>query len=120
MKALRFDRSLPRFGAAAVAGRLAPGGGAKVGPLSLRDIDPPELPGAGWVEIRPRLAGICGSDLSTIDGKASRYFEPIVSFPFVPGHEVVADRTGADGTDRVVLGPVLGCVTRGISPLCPA
>jgi threonine dehydrogenase-like Zn-dependent dehydrogenase len=120
VKALRFDRSLPRFGAAAVAGRLAPGGGAKVGPLSLRDIDPPELPGAGWVEIRPRLAGICGSDLSTIDGKASRYFEPIVSFPFVPGHEVVADRTGADGTDRVVLEPVLGCVTRGISPLCPA
>lgn len=125
MKALRIDRSLPRFGAATVAGRLTPGGGAKIGPLSLRDIDPPELPGPGWVEIRPRLAGICGSDLSTIDGKASRYFEPIVSFPFVPGHEVVADRGpadqhGADGTDRVVLEPVLGCAARGITPPCPA
>ena len=50
-----------------------------------------DLPGAGWVRIRPRLAGICGSDLATVDGRSSRYFEPIVSFPFVPGHEVVAD-----------------------------
>jgi threonine dehydrogenase-like Zn-dependent dehydrogenase len=70
--------------------------------------------------VRPRLAGICGSDLATIDGHASRYFEPIVSFPFVPGHEVVADREGVDGSDRVVIEPVLGCVTRGIDPPCDA
>src|SRR5262249_12375065 len=74
-------------------------------------------PGPGWLQIRPRLAGICGSDLATIDGLASRYFEPIVSFPFVPGHEVVAD---TDDGSRVVLEPVLGCVARGISPPCPA
>ena len=47
------------------------------------------------------LSGICGSDLSTLDGRSSRYFEEIVSFPFVPGHEVVgllsADAVGADG-----------------------
>ena len=120
MKALRFERNIPRYAAAVAAGRVMPGAGARVGPLRLKDVDPPELPGPDWVRIRPRLAGICGSDLSTIDGTSSRYFEPIVSFPFVPGHEVVADREGIDGTDRVVLEPVLGCVARNISPACPA
>ncbi len=84
MKALRFERNVPRFAAAMAAGRLTPGGGAKVGPLRLRSIDPPTLPGPGWVGILPRLSGICGSDLSTIDGHSSRYFEPIVSFPSCP------------------------------------
>ncbi len=120
VKALQFRRQLPRYAAASAAGRLRPGAGAKVGPLELRSIDPPDPPSDEWVAVRPRLAGICGSDLSTIDGKSSRYFEPIVSFPFVPGHEVVADRDGTDGTDRVVVEPVLGCVTRGIDPPCPA
>ncbi len=120
MKALRFERNIPRYAAAVAAGRVLPGAGARVGPLRLKDIDPPELPGTDWVRIRPRLAGICGSDLSTIDGTSSRYFEPIVSFPFVPGHEVVADREGSDGTDRVVLEPVLGCVARNITPVCTA
>jgi len=120
VKALEFGRNVPRYAAAMVAARAVPGAGAKVGPLRLRDIDPPNLPGPEWVRIRPRLAGICGSDLSTIDGTSSRYFEPIVSFPFVPGHEVVADREGTDGSDRVVLEPVLGCVVRGIAPPCSA
>jgi len=117
MKALIFERDLPRFAAAKVAGSLVTGRGVRVGPLQLDDVDPPELPGPDWVLVRPRLAGICGSDLATIDGASSRYFEPIVSFPFVPGHEVVGELD--DGT-RVVLEPVLGCVTRGIDPVCPA
>jgi threonine dehydrogenase-like Zn-dependent dehydrogenase len=117
VKALEFDRKVLRFAAAHVAGSVLPGRGATVGPLRLTDVDPFPLPGPGWVQIRPRLAGICGSDLATIDGMASRYFEPIVSFPFVPGHEVVAD---TDDGSRVVLEPVLGCVARGISPPCPA
>ncbi len=73
-----------------------PGRGAAWGPLRLRDADVPDLPTPDWVRVRPRLSGICGSDLATIDGRSSRYFEPIVSFPFVPGHEVVGDRD--DGT----------------------
>jgi threonine dehydrogenase-like Zn-dependent dehydrogenase len=117
MKALVFSRKPAKFAAAMVAGRLAPGAGAKVGPLALRDVDPPELPGTGWVRVRPRLSGICGSDLATIDGTSSRWFEPIVSFPFTPGHEVVGE---LDDGSRVAIVPVLSCVARGISPVCPA
>ncbi|MEY2422517.1 MAG: hypothetical protein QOI95_2584 [Acidimicrobiaceae bacterium] len=115
MKALLFERNVAKYAAAAVAGRLVPGKGAAVGPLSLQDIDDVELPGAGWVRVRPRLSGICGSDLATIDGHSSRYFEPIVSFPFVPGHEVVGD---LDDDTRVALIPILTCVPRGIDPPC--
>lgn len=115
MKALRFERSLPRFAAAKVAGAWSPGRGATVGPLRLADIEPPAMPEGAWKRVRPRLAGICGSDLATIDGASSRWFEPIVSFPFVPGHEVVGDLD--DGT-RVVIEPVLGCGPRGIDPPC--
>jgi threonine dehydrogenase-like Zn-dependent dehydrogenase len=115
MKALVFSRKPARYAAAVVAGSLRPGRGARYGPLSLRDVDPPELPGPGWLRLRPRLSGICGSDLATVDGRSSRYFEPIVSFPFTPGHEVVGDLE--DGR-RVVVIPVLHCVTRGINPPC--
>jgi threonine dehydrogenase-like Zn-dependent dehydrogenase len=115
LKALLFERKVARYAAAAVAGRLAPGRGARVGPLRLADVEPPERPGPDWVRVRPRLAGICGSDLATIDGHSSRYFEPIVSFPFVPGHEVVGD---TDDGRRVVLVPILTCAVRGIDPPC--
>jgi threonine dehydrogenase-like Zn-dependent dehydrogenase len=126
---LLFERSLPRFAAARVASSFGSGRGAGLGPLRLVDQAAPPLPGEGWVHVDPVLSGICGSDLSTLDGRSSRYFEDIVSFPFVPGHEVVghlsADAIGADGGllaagTRVVLQPVLGCAARGIYPLCPA
>lgn len=115
MKALVFSRSLPKYAAAAVAGRLAPGQGARVGPLSLKDVDAPALPAPGWRRVRPRLAGICGSDLATVDGHSSRYFEPIVSFPFTPGHEVVGE---LDDGRRVALAATLPCAARGVSPEC--
>lgn len=117
MKALLFERSLPRFAAARVASAWKSGSGARVGPLRLGDIDEPDLPAADWQRVRPRLSGICGSDLATIDGRSSRYFEPLVSFPFVPGHEVVGE---LDDGARVVVEPVLRCVVRGIDPPCAA
>ncbi len=115
MKALQFDRKPLRIAAAFMAGSVAPGRGAAWGPLELIDDDDPALPTDEWVRLRPRLSGICGSDLATIDARSSRYFEPIVSFPFTLGHEVVAET--ADGR-RVVIVPVLSCVTRGIDPVC--
>src|SRR5271157_958429 len=121
MKALRFERNVPRFAASRVASALVGSGkGVRVGPLELVEIEQLEMPGPGWVRVRPRLAGICGSDLATLDGQSSRYFDHIVSFPFIPGHEVVGDVEGGalDGR-RAVIEPVLGCEARGIEPLCP-
>ena len=129
MSTLLFERSLPRFAAARVVSTLGSGRGAGVGPLRLVQREAPALPAQGWVHVDPLLSGICGSDLATLDGRSSRYFEDIVSFPFVPGHEVVGtvteDAFGADGValaagTRVVLQPVLGCAARGIHPPCPA
>src|SRR5579864_3979087 len=116
VKALLFERSLPRLATARVASAVTPGLGGRFGALRLVDLDEPALPGPGWERVRPRLAGICGSDLATVGGHASRWFEPIVSFPFVPGHEVIGE---LDDGSRVVLEPVLTCAPRGL-PLCPA
>lgn len=113
MKALLFERKEARYAAASVMSRVRPGAGAGVGPLRLADIDPPDLPDDSWSRVQPTLTGICGSDLSTIDGHSSDYFDGLVSFPFVPGHEVVG--TLEDGK-RVVVEPVLGPETRGEAP----
>lgn len=118
MRALLVERSLGRFAAARVAGSLAPGLGAKVGPLSLTDVDEPDLPGPDWHRVRPILSGICGSDVAALDGRSSRYFEPLVSFPFVPGHEILGLVGAGDGVRRVVVEPVLGCAARGVEPPC--
>jgi threonine dehydrogenase-like Zn-dependent dehydrogenase len=116
MSTLLFERSLPRYAAARVVSSFGSGRGAGVGPLRLVEREAPAVPAEGWVHVDPLLSGICGSDLATLDGRSSRYFEGIVSFPFVPGHEVVGL---AEGT-RVVLQPVLGCAARGIEPPCAA
>jgi hypothetical protein len=129
VKALVFERNLPRFAASRVASASGSGRGAGIGPLQLLDAEPPGAPGEDWFHLRPLLSGICGSDLATLDGRSSRYFEDMVSFPFVPGHEVVGtldDRRGrprpasplAPGT-RAVIEPVLGCAPRHIRPPCP-
>jgi len=123
VKTLVYERNVARFAASRVASALSGSGhGVTVGPLRLTDTGAPELPGPQWRHVRPRLAGICGSDLSTLDGKSSRYFEDVVSFPFVPGHEVVGtvQEDGTDTGQRVVVEPVLGCVPRGITPPCAA
>jgi threonine dehydrogenase-like Zn-dependent dehydrogenase len=129
VKALLFERSVPRFAASRLASGFGSGRGARVAPLRLVDVEPPRVPGPAWHRVTPLLAGICGSDLATIDGRSSRYFEPLVSFPFVPGHEVVglleSDATAADGKaiaagSRVVIQPVLGCQARELRPLCPS
>jgi threonine dehydrogenase-like Zn-dependent dehydrogenase len=65
------------------------------------------------VRVTTLLSGICGSDLATVDGHSARYFEPWVSFPFVPGHEVLGR---LDDGRRVVVEPVLGHEARGFDP----
>ncbi len=118
MIGLRFARSVPRYAASKLAGRAAPGLVPHITPLRLGHYDDPEIPGDGWVKVAPRLSGICGSDLAMLTGDASFYFSPIISMPFIPGHEVVATRL--DTEQRVVLEPVLACTARGIVPPCEA
>jgi threonine dehydrogenase-like Zn-dependent dehydrogenase len=113
VKALQIDRSVSRLGAARLLAAVSPAGAARIGPLAYSTIDDPEQPGPDWQRVTTRLAGICGSDLSLVEGHASPYFDDWVSFPFVPGHEVVGELD--DGT-RVVLEPVLGHEARGAEP----
>ena len=122
MKAVIVERLPHRFAAARAASLVAGSGtGVRVGPTRLADVESPRLPGRGWHRITPRLSGICGSDLHTVDGASSRYFEELVSFPFVLGHEIVADvLDGPLAGRRAVVEPVLGCLARGIDPPCPA
>lgn len=54
------------------------------GTTELRDIAPPK-PAPGEILLRPRLIGLCGTDLSTFRGK-----NPLVSYPRIPGHEIAA------------------------------
>jgi threonine dehydrogenase-like Zn-dependent dehydrogenase len=119
MLALELYRSIPRYVAARAVGERIPGLLAgPLAPLRLVNRDEPALPADGWARVRPRLSGICGSDLATLSGQASFYFSSLVSMPFVPGHEVVGDLFEScedlpAGT-RVVLEPVLSCVARGL------
>ncbi len=120
MSALQIDRKIGRLGLARMLASMAPATAAKAGPVELVREDPPALPGPEWVRLRPRLAGICGSDLATVHGHAGPYFESIVSFPFTLGHEIVADVVAEVGARRVVVIPVLHCAIRGIEPVCAA
>lgn len=123
-RALELYRSVPRYVAArAVSGRLPSVAAAAAAPLRLVDKPDPAPPAAHWGTVRPRLAGICGSDLATVTGRSSFYFSALVSLPFVPGHEVVgelqSDLDDLPAGTRVVLDPVLTCAARGLADPCP-
>ncbi|MEJ0091686.1 MAG: alcohol dehydrogenase [Limisphaerales bacterium] len=68
---------------------------AEVGKLNLVERIVPE-PGAGQVRIRVEACGICHSDAATVYGRL-----PGITFPRVPGHEVVGriDALGAGVSD---------------------
>ncbi|MCD6351875.1 MAG: alcohol dehydrogenase catalytic domain-containing protein [Armatimonadetes bacterium] len=55
------------------------------GQIRLEDLPEPQVPG-GWALVRPRLVGICGSDLHAYTGH-----QPFAHFPIVPGHEFVGE-----------------------------
>jgi threonine dehydrogenase-like Zn-dependent dehydrogenase len=128
MLALRYIKSIPRY---LMVRSLSPlWSEVSTSPFSclqLIDMPPPELPAPDWVQVQPRLSGICGSDLSLLQAKGSTYFTPFVSTPFVVGHEVVGT-VSAIGTaiagvkvgDRVVVEPNLSCRVRGVTPICRA
>src|SRR5437763_8940916 len=121
--ALELYRSVPKYLAARAIGTRIPG--IVAGPAaSLRLVtrDDPQPPADGWARLAPRLSGICGSDLTTISGQSSFYFTALVSMPFVPGHEVVADLIddvdSLSAGQRVIIDPLLSCAARGVEPQC--
>jgi threonine dehydrogenase-like Zn-dependent dehydrogenase len=121
MLALQMYRSLPRHLAGRAVGDRLPGIlSGYAAPLRLVTIEEPSVDRPGWARLRTRLSGVCGSDLGALSGRTSRYFSGLVSMPFVPGHEVVADLL--DDCDdlpagtRVVIDPVLTCEARGVEP----
>jgi threonine dehydrogenase-like Zn-dependent dehydrogenase len=127
VRALVFEKNLPRLAATKILASLLPR--AYVGPLApirLREIPDPELPAQDWVTIRTDLCGVCGSDYKQVfmNGTLDNPMTSVISFPQVLGHEVVGriDRVGSDVDpsrlgQRVLLNPWLSCVTRGL-PLC--
>ncbi len=127
MKAIQYIKNVPRYLFVRAIGHRRPA--SATGAMScirMTDLEPPALPTPEWVRIRPLLSGICGSDLSTIQAKGSPYFSPLISAPFVLGHEVVGEilETGSGSGafshgDRVVIEPGLCCPVRGILPPCP-
>ncbi|MGC2191712.1 MAG: zinc-binding dehydrogenase [Candidatus Dormiibacterota bacterium] len=129
MRALVFEPAPHRLALAGVASRIRPDWTlGPFSPLSLRDIPEPPAPTAQWVRLRVLWSGICGSDVKQVllQAGADNPLSGLVSFPHVPGHEVVA-RVEDPGTSSslapgqlVVLDPWVGCVARGLEKLCPA
>jgi threonine dehydrogenase-like Zn-dependent dehydrogenase len=126
MQALVFTNSVPRIVLTRILGALA--SRAYVGPtapIGLREIPTPVLPADDWVVIRATLCGICGSDHKQVflDGNLDNPLTALITFPQVPGHEVVgtveeigpAVRRRQVG-ERVVLNPWLSCAPRGLPP----
>ncbi len=129
MKSVQFDYSIPRYVVSKVAGKMNPSlhWHPKLSCIRLRDVQEPSLPNEDWVKIKVTYGGICGSDLNLIFLNDSPATSPYASFPFTVGHEVVGTvlESGKNvdnlqkGT-RVVVDPVLSCISRGISPPCKA
>src|SRR5262245_24512081 len=95
--------------------------------LRLRSVTTPRLRSAGWVRLRPLLAGICGTDLATTFQRhhPASILQVFSSFPATLGHENVSiiEEIGAEVSgwrvgDRVVVEPTLACSAREIDPLC--
>ena len=124
MQALVYRKSIPRYLLMRAASkRIKTLETGRFSPLQPEEIQEPGLPTPEWVRVKPLLSGICGSDLGTLSAENSAYFSPIISPPFVMGHEifgeVAEDNSGFQAGERVVVEPALGCEVRGIDPPCP-
>lgn len=130
MKAVVFEYNLARLGFAIMAGKITPQGYlSQLGPTRLKEIPEPTLLADDWCIVRTTLCGICGSDTKQIfiDAQFDNPLTSLVTFPDVPGHEVVGviEKIGPGVKnrhvgERVLLNPWLSCVPRGINPPCQA
>lgn len=126
MKAIQFNFTIPRYILGKALGRLSPKffwSGLTC--TDYKEVPEPQLPGDDWVVVKTRLGGVCGTDMSLVNLKASTYSTPLVTFPFVLGHENLGriEKIGAGVSDwevgdRVVVEPPLWCKPRGFEELC--
>lgn len=80
------------------------------------------------MRLRTLRTGICGSDVKEVllQAAADNPLSGVVSFPHIPGHEVVAQvvdpgsESGLRSGQLVALDPWVGCQARGREELCPA
>ena len=97
-------------------------------PLRVQNTPRQPLPDTGWVRVRNRLAGICGSDLHLIyadgDLRVAPAALPTHTHTYL-GHEVVGEiiEIGDDVQhlqvgERVVLQHGANCLSSGVQPLC--
>ena len=124
--ALELFRSRRAISPRAPSGARAPGpdrGTARAAPPGHANAIP-QPPGDGWARVQAaRSPGSAAATSRRSPGKSSFYFSPLVSLPFVPGHEVVGELLDdcddlAAGTRVVVLSSVLACAARGEDPVC--
>ena len=97
-------------------------------PLRVQNSPRQPLPATGWVRVRNRLAGICGSDLHLIYADGDLRVAPAALPGHTTtylGHEVVGEviEIGDDVQqlqvgDRVVLQHGANCLSSGVQPLC--
>ncbi len=126
MKALTFEYSIPRYLlTGALCERRPQILFSSMAPVQVREVEEPVLLGPQWVKVKPRLSGLCGSDLSIVKCHENLTLQPFASFPFVLGHEVCGEIydmgeavEGYETGDRVVVMPALGCLQREIDPPC--
>lgn len=130
MRAVSFNVSIPSYVVGRTLGRFTEA--ARYGGLSglrLGDVAESPLPGEDWVRLEVLKAGICGTDVGTLDLEASPAMEPFGSFPAVLGHEILGRvvEVGDAVSDlpvgtRVVVDPMISCETRGyaLEDACPS
>jgi L-iditol 2-dehydrogenase len=128
MNSIQFEYSVPRYVLSKIMGKVSKSfyWNSRLSCVRLRHGEVPKLPNDEWVKVKVKYGGICGSDLNLILLKDSPTTSPFASFPFTIGHEVVGtiEEVGSkvesvNVGDRVVIDPILSCITRGIADPCP-
>lgn len=94
--------------------------------LEFTEAPEPLIVSSQWLKIRAVMAGISDLDESLILHSDPAPYGPSLTFPFIPGNENLGIVTeagsavqGIDAGDRVVVNPLLSCVSREIDPICP-
>ncbi len=127
MKAIKFKLNIPKYLAVkTLSSRFRSITTSPLSCVSLREVSIPATINENWIRVRTLKSGICGSDLSVLNGKTSFSMEPYSPKSFIFGHEIVGEvvekapsvKNVREG-DRVVIEPSHSCTTRGIEKPCP-